>query len=69
MKPTPADPFEPVRRIGLVLPDVAAATRYDGSPVLKMRGCFMAGLATHESAEPETLVTSNVRLKVDATRY
>src|SRR6185295_17531803 len=33
-----------------------AATRYDGSPVLKVGGCFMAGLATHRSAEPETLV-------------
>jgi hypothetical protein len=55
-KPNPADPFEAVRTVGLVLPDVAATTRYDGSPVLKMRGCFMAGLATHRSAEPETLV-------------
>jgi hypothetical protein len=38
------------------MPDVVAETRYDGSPVLKARGCFMAGLATHASAEPETLV-------------
>ena len=29
---------------------------YDGSPVLKVGGSFMAGLATHRSAEPETLV-------------
>jgi hypothetical protein len=55
-KPNPADPFEAVRDVGLVLPDVAATTRYDGSPVLKMRGCFMAGLATHRSAEPGSLV-------------
>ena len=48
--------FEPVRRVGLALPDVEAATRYDGSPVLKLGGCFMAGLATHESAEADTLV-------------
>ena len=41
---------------GLVLPDVEAATKYDGSPVLKVRGCFMAGMATHRSAEPGTLV-------------
>jgi hypothetical protein len=42
--------------VGLTLPDVEATTRYDGSPVLKVGGCFMAGLATHRSAEPETLV-------------
>jgi hypothetical protein len=55
-KQTLADPFEPVRTVGLELPDVEAATRYDGSPVLKVNGSFMAGLATHCSAEPETLV-------------
>ena len=38
------------------MPEVQAAIKYDGSPVLKVRGCFMAGLATHHSAEPETLV-------------
>jgi hypothetical protein len=31
-------------------------TKYDGSPVLKAGGSFMAGLATHRSAEPATLV-------------
>jgi len=41
---------------GLTLPDVEAATKYDGSPVLKAGGCFMAGLATDASAEPDTLV-------------
>ena len=30
--------------------------KYDGSPVLKVRGIFVAGLAMHPSAEPETLV-------------
>jgi hypothetical protein len=55
-KQTPADPFEMVRDVGLALPDVEATTRYDGSPVLKAGGSFMAGLATHRSAEPETLV-------------
>jgi hypothetical protein len=35
---------------------VEASTKYDGSPVLKVGECFMAGLATHHSAEPETLV-------------
>jgi hypothetical protein len=48
--------FDDVRRIGLTLPDVEATTRYDGSPVLKLAGVFMAGLATHRSAEPNTLV-------------
>ena len=48
--------FDAVRRVGLALPDVEAATKYDGSPVLKVQGCFMAGLAMHRSAEPDTLV-------------
>ena len=42
--------------VGLALPDVEASTKYDGSPVLKVGGVFMAGLATHRSAEPQTLV-------------
>lgn len=50
------DPFEAVRTVGLTLPDVEVATKYDGSPVLRVGGCFMAGLATHRSAEPGTLV-------------
>jgi hypothetical protein len=48
--------FAPVQAVGLTLPDVEATIRYDGSPVLKARGCFMAGLATHPSAEPGSLV-------------
>jgi len=48
--------FDEVRAVGLSLPDVVAATKYDGSPVLKAGGCFVAGLASHTSAEPETLV-------------
>ena len=48
--------FEIVNQVGLTLPDVEVATRYDGSPVLKVAGVFMAGLATHSSAEPNTLV-------------
>ena len=51
-----ADPFAIVRTVGLTLSDVEATTRYDGSPVLKVGGAFMAGLATHPSAESETLV-------------
>ena len=50
------DTFEAVKVVGLTLPNVEAATKYDGSPVLKMGGSFMAGLATHPSAEPDTLV-------------
>jgi hypothetical protein len=48
--------FDTVRTIGLALPGVEAGVKYDGSPVLKANGCFMAGLATHRSAEPDTLV-------------
>ena len=55
-KQTPADPFEEVRTVGVALPGVEATTKYDGSPVLKVGGSFMAGLATHLSAEPQTLV-------------
>jgi hypothetical protein len=62
VKRTAADPFETVRTVGLALPDVEATIRYDGSPVLKVGGIFMAGLATHRSAEPETLV---VRVPVE----
>ena len=59
---TGPDPFATVRTAGLALPGVEAATRYDGSPVLKVGGAFMAGLAMHESAEPGTLV---VRAEVE----
>ena len=51
-----AEAFADVRRVGLTLPGVEAAAKYDGSPVLKVGGCFMAGMATHRSAEPNTLV-------------
>ena len=53
---TRTDAFDIVRAVGLTLPDVEATTKYDGSPVLKVGGCFMAGLAAHISAEPGTLV-------------
>ena len=53
---TDADAFQPVRTIGLALQAVEATTKYDGSPVLKLGGAFMAGLASHRSAEPGTLV-------------
>jgi hypothetical protein len=57
-----SDPFETVRRVGLGLAGVEATTKYDGSPVLKVGGAFMAGLAAHTSAEPDTLV---VRVDVE----
>jgi hypothetical protein len=50
------DGFKAVRAVGMTLPNVEATTKYDGSPVLKLGGCFMAGLAMHPSAEPNTLV-------------
>ncbi len=55
-KPTSTDSFDAVRRVGLTLPGVEATIKYDGSPTLKAGGCFMAGLATHESAEADSLV-------------
>jgi hypothetical protein len=61
-KGTAVDCFETVRTVGLALPGVEATTRYDGSPVLKVDGMFMAGLAMHPSAEPQTLV---VRAEMD----
>ena len=60
-KHTPAAMFETVSAVGLALPGVEAATKYDGSPMLKVGGSFMAGLAMHPSAEPETLVVRSDR--------
>ena len=51
---------------GTALPDVEAVIRYDGFPVLKVGGCFMAGLATHVSAEPDSLV---VRVGFEEREY
>ena len=48
--------FDAVAAVGLTMPGVTAVTRYDGSPMLKVGGAFMAGLASHESAEPDSLV-------------
>jgi len=55
-KHSAATAFEIVRTVGLGLPEVEAMTNWAGSPVLKVRGCFMAGLASHCSVEPDTLV-------------
>ena len=59
---TAADAFDAVIAVGLTLPDVEATTKYDGTRVLKAGGCFMAGLASHRSAERGTLV---VRIGVE----
>jgi hypothetical protein len=56
MKARWQDAFDIVKELGCRLPNVEAATKYDGSPVLKAHGVFMAGLAMHASAEPDTLV-------------
>jgi hypothetical protein len=61
-----AGAFDAVRAVGLILPDVETATRYDGSPMLKVGGKFMAGLATHRSAEPDTLV---VRMEIEEREW
>jgi hypothetical protein len=49
------DAFAPVRRFGLSLPDVEESTAY-GKPALKVRGKMFACIASHKSAEPNTLV-------------
>ena len=54
--------FDCVAAVGLALPGVEVATNYAGWPVLKLGGAFMAGLASHYSAEPETLI---VRIALD----
>jgi len=48
--------------LALTLPDVTLETKYDGTPVLRMGSAFLAGLASHVSAEPDTLI---VRMDVD----
>jgi len=63
---TRADAFDLVRAVGLTLPGVEAATKYDGSPLLRTGGCFVAGLAAHRSAEPGTLV---VRIGLDEREW
>jgi len=52
----PEDVFAAVTEAASGLPNVEASIRYDGAPVLKAAGCFMAGMTAHSSAEPQTLV-------------
>ena len=47
--------FDIVRKIGRGLPGVEESTAY-GSPALKVRGKLLAGVPTHRSAEPDSLV-------------
>jgi hypothetical protein len=55
-KPRWPDAFAIVRRVGLAMPDVTEETKYDGTPVLKAAGSFMAGIATDEEADANSLV-------------
>jgi hypothetical protein len=47
--------FDDVRAIGALLPEVEATTTW-GAPTLKVRGKMFVCMATHKSAEPNTLV-------------
>jgi hypothetical protein len=47
--------FKTVRELGLALPGVEEGTTY-GSPALKVRGKMFACMATHRSAEAESLI-------------
>src|SRR5262245_19358305 len=47
--------FKLVERIGRALPDVEVTTAW-GTPALKVRGRMFVCLASHKSAEPDTLV-------------
>ena len=47
--------FKTVESIGRTLPDVEVTTTW-GQPTLKVRGRMFACMASHKSAEPNTLV-------------
>lgn len=49
------DPFAPVAAIGRTLPDVELTTTW-GKPALKVRDVMFVCIASHTSAEPDTLV-------------
>ena len=48
-------PFSAVEAIARTLPDVEVATAY-GQPALKVKGKMFACVASHKSAEPNSLV-------------
>ena len=54
MRRRPVD-FDTVRKIGLALPGVEVSTAY-GTPVLKVNGHILAGIAVNRSAEPGSLM-------------
>ena len=54
--------FSPVEAIGRSLPDVEVTTSW-GAPALKVRGTMFVCIASHKSAEPDTLV---VRMDIAA---
>jgi hypothetical protein len=47
--------FNAVRRVGMALPGAAAGTMY-GAPALKLKGQMFVCMASHSSAEPNSLV-------------
>jgi hypothetical protein len=51
----PRDPFKRVESIGRTLPDVEVTTTW-GKGALKVRGTMFVCMASHKSAEPDTLV-------------
>jgi len=51
----PGNTFKTVASIGRTLPDVEVTTTY-GKPALKVRGRMFVCIASHKSAEPNTLV-------------
>jgi hypothetical protein len=53
--PTLRSSFKPVEAIGRTLPDVEVSTSW-GSPSLKVHGKMFVCMASHKSAEPNTLV-------------
>lgn len=55
--------YERVLALGRSMPGVSAEPKYDGTLVLKIDSCFMAGLATHATAGPDSVV---VRMDDDA---
>ena len=56
-----ADAFEPIRKIGLTLPNVELGTAY-GAPALKVQGQMFACMTTHKSSEPGSLA---IRMSFD----
>jgi hypothetical protein len=53
--PRRTDPFAPVAAIGSTLPDVELTTTW-GKSALKVGGTMFVCIASHKSAEPDTLV-------------